>query len=385
VDAEVFHDDDENPDDFIDLTPALNAAMQAAAREQSSPLVAHAARRSALLDRLNQVPLPQSRQAAEAQATRIVSGVSVDLSLLLTLTFYQVHDVLEEHQAKRRRKGPTAEYLAAVASRIFPAPPAPDAPAPRAPAPRAPDAPAPRAPAPRAPAPRAPDAPAPRNANAPAGRRAHRNRAVSAPANASDAIAAAAREADDYEQEVLDTRKRKRVSQPAPHHIGSRTPNTRIVLKKGKEDYSFSIVVRNAYPNPHERLVAAREAHEVAIQAAPDAASVASGVQWSPSKLRLYADMGWVRRGVTKAAASSHVPIAYRLAIPPNLAEQLAGGATPANVANYIRTRVNYLLDQGAWLRGRHATVCLFPIFMQRILTLYSILLCYMLTPLLPT
>jgi hypothetical protein len=207
---------------------------------------------------------------------------------------------------------------------------------------------------------------------------------VSAPAIVSDPIAAAAREVDDYEQEVLDTRKRKRVSQPAPHHIGSRTPNTRIVLRRGKEDYSFHIVVRNAYPNAHERVVAAREAHDVALQALPDAASVATGVQWSPSKVRLYADMGWVRRGVTKAAASSNVPTAYRLSLPPNLAQELAGGATPANVTRYIKMRVNYLLDQGAWLRGRHSTVSSLPISMQRILTLfYSIVPCCMPTQLL--
>jgi len=118
-------------------------------------------------------------------------------------------------------------------------------------------------------------------------------RVVSQPLPA--AIVNVARHPQEYEEDVpTDTRKRKRVSQPAPHHITSRTPNTRIVLRKGKDDYAFNIVTKNAYPNAHERLVAARAAHDVALKSMSDATAQASAVDWSPSKLRLYGDTGWV-------------------------------------------------------------------------------------------
>jgi hypothetical protein len=187
-----------------------------------------------------------------------------------------------------------------------------------------------------------------------------RDRVVSLPA-VSTAIADAARQEaavlyDDDFQEFFG-RKRKRTSQPGPHQISSRTPNTRNVLRKGKEDYAFKILTENAYPTAQERVVSARASHDVALQMAPDAATVATGAQWSPSKVRLYGDMGWVRRSLLKAIASGLVPSFLRLTLPPALAETLPGGASTFNTAQYIRSRVLYLLDRGTWLRGPHGGV----------------------------
>jgi hypothetical protein len=194
-----------------------------------------------------------------------------------------------------------------------------------------------------------------------------RNRVVSLPA-VSTAIADAARQEgavpdnDDFQE--FFGRKRKRTSQPGPHQISSRTPNTRNVLRRGKEDYAFKIITENAYPTAKERVVSARASHDVALQMAPDAATVATGVQWSPSKVRIYGDMGWVRRSLLKAIASGLVPSFLRLLLPPALAETLPGGANTFNTAQYIRSRVLYLLDKGTWLRGPHRGVSHLDILM---------------------
>lgn len=192
--------------------------------------------------------------------------------------------------------------------------------------------------------------------NAVAGPSNSQNRVVS-----SDALANAARQADIVPAEEFEdiglTRKRKRTSNPAPHQIGSRTPNTRVVLRKGKDNYAFSIVTRNAYPTPQERVAAARESHDFAIRAAPDAAAIATGIVFSPNKVRIYGDTAWVRRSFVKQVASIQVPIFYRFGIPPALAETLPGGANPMNQSQYIKSRVMFLFDGGNWLRGRHGRV----------------------------
>jgi hypothetical protein len=55
-------------------------------------------------------------------------------------------------------------------------------------------------------------------------------------------------EVDEYEQFSLN-KKQKRSSQPAPHHIGSRTPNTRTLMRHAKGKYGAYIHTENAYPN----------------------------------------------------------------------------------------------------------------------------------------
>jgi hypothetical protein len=185
--------------------------------------------------------------------------------------------------------------------------------------------------------------------------------------NVPASIAVAARQPqpveDDEDHEGVGLQqKRKRASQPAPHHITSRTPNTRIVLRHGKDAYAFRIVAENAYPNAEERLVAARSVHDQAIQAMSDAAAVATGIQWSPSKLRLYGDTGWVRRSTIKMTAVNLVPASYRLAMPTLLAQQTPGGANAANTSAFIRTWIEYLFEKGGWLRGRHDGVSHFEL-----------------------
>ena len=177
------------------------------------------------------------------------------------------------------------------------------------------------------------------------------------------AIANAARqggpdpEFDEFEQFSL-SRKRKRSSQPAPHHIGSRTPNSRAILRHGKDRYGIFIHTENAYPDPREHVVTARMAHDYAIQLVPDVAAIATGIHWSPAKVRLYGDIGWVKRGLIKTTAASLVPSFFRLHLPPALADTLPRGANPTNTAQYVRSRVLYLLHEGQWLRGSHAGVC---------------------------
>jgi hypothetical protein len=163
-------------------------------------------------------------------------------------------------------------------------------------------------------------------------------------------------EDDDFEQFSL-SRKRKRSSQPAPHHIGSRSPNSRIVLRHGKERYALYIVTENAYPDPRDRVIAARASHDYAIQLVPDIAAVATGINWDPALVRLYGDNGWVKRGLIKMMAASLVTAFFRLLLPPALADTLPGGASAANAAAYIQSRVLYLLNGGEWLRGTHGRV----------------------------
>ena len=74
---ELYHNDEENAEEYIDLTPALDAARAACtALGPSSPIAAHDAHRGKLLGRLNKLPIPQTRQAATTQATNIVTEVS---------------------------------------------------------------------------------------------------------------------------------------------------------------------------------------------------------------------------------------------------------------------------------------------------------------------
>lgn len=188
--------------------------------------------------------------------------------------------------------------------------------------------------------------------------RAIRAVAPAAPVN----LAAAARQPNlpiEEDDSFGDTngRKRKRSSNPAPHHLLSKTPNTRIVLRRGKDEYAFRIIVSNAYPDAQQRVVEARAAHDVALLTMPDAAAAATGVSWSPAKLRLYGDTAWVRRSTIKAAASNSVEQSYRLFIPPALAERIPGGADSTNTRTYVRNRIEYLMERGRWLRGNHGGV----------------------------
>jgi hypothetical protein len=176
-------------------------------------------------------------------------------------------------------------------------------------------------------------------------------------------LAAAARQAnpamddESYDDANGMGRKRKRSSNPAPHHLQSKTPNTRLVLRRGKDEYGFRVIINNAYPDAHQRVVEARAAHDVALVSMPDAAAAASGVAWSPSKLRLYGDTGWVRRSAIKAAASANAMQFYRLFIPPTLAQRIPGGANHANTKTYIQNRIEYLMERGRWMRGNHGGV----------------------------
>jgi hypothetical protein len=80
-------------------------------------------------------------------------------------------------------------------------------------------------------------------------------------------------------------------------------------------------------------------------------------VQWSPSKVRLYGDMGWVWHSLLKSIASGLVPSFLHLIFLHALAETLPGGVNAFNTAQYIRSCVLYLLDQGTWLCGPHGGV----------------------------
>jgi hypothetical protein len=125
------------------------------------------------------------------------------------------------------------------------------------------------------------------------------NCVVSLPAVSTAIANAAWQEAailDNDDSQEFFSRKHKQTSQPGPHKISSCTPNTCNVLCKGKEDYAFKILIENAYPTAQEHIVSTQASHDIALQMAPDpdAATIATGVQWSPSKVRLYGDMGWV-------------------------------------------------------------------------------------------
>jgi hypothetical protein len=77
-------------------------------------------------------------------------------------------------------------------------------------------------------------------------------------------------------------------------------------------------------------------AHDHALQLLLDIAAIATGIRWSPAKVRLYGDVGWVKRSLIKMAAANIVPTSFHLLMPPALADSLPGGANATNTAQYI-------------------------------------------------